>query len=72
MFLKVTFEAVYNLEESIDLQGALTSALDELRGQGAAQVVKIEKSDKDFVTDAWRRNGLFEIDVPVPQKVVFD
>lgn len=69
-FLVMTFEVAFELDR--DAGDAIRSALEDLRSQGAARVVKAENLTQDEYDRWYSRPFLSEVEVPVPQIVRFD
>ena len=70
-FICLTFEAVFQVGP--DTGSEISSALEDLRGSGAARAVasRFLMTDEDY--DQWYKgHGIREVEIPVPQIVRFD
>lgn len=72
-YLVMNLEVCWSLKETPNIGRSIQSALDDLRGEGAARAVgfKILEGDEEY--EKWYNDhGIHEVDIPVPTTVTWD
>ena len=72
-YLVMKMEVCWGMDDT-DLHNVIQSALDDLRGSGAARAVGYEILDNDEEYDAWYKsnNRIQEVPIPVTTMVHWD